>query len=36
MNIQLENKSTIEEIQKRFDGYANFFSNLETGQTNHY
>lgn len=33
MNIPLENKSSVEEIQKRFDGYVDFFSNLKTGQT---
>ncbi len=29
----MHNKSTIEDIRKRFDNYVDFFSNLETGQT---
>jgi len=29
----MNNKSTTEDIRKRFDNYVDFFSNLETGQT---
>jgi len=32
MSIPLEDKSNLEEIRKRFDGDADRFSNLETGQ----
>jgi tRNA (cmo5U34)-methyltransferase len=33
MNAKLENKSTTDEIRRRFDGDVERFSNLETGQT---
>jgi hypothetical protein len=33
MGIPLENKSTLEDIRKRFDSDVDHFSNLETGQT---
>jgi tRNA (cmo5U34)-methyltransferase len=33
MSIPLENKSTLEDIRKRFDSDVDRFSNLETGQT---
>ena len=33
MNTSLENKSTLEDIRKRFDNDVECFSNLETGQS---